>query len=971
MRKLHLISHTHWDREWYRTFQQFRLKLVHLVDGLLDILEQDKLYKHFMLDGQTIILEDYLLMRPEKEEVIRKFIQKGRLIIGPWYILPDEFLVSPEATIRNLLQGDRICSRFGYKMMVGYEPDTFGHIGQLPQILRGFGFDTACLWRGAPDLPSEVWWEAPDGSRVFTAHMREGYGNAAGLPTSNPDEFLAEVKRLQIMLAEHSISGEHLLLMHGTDHMEPPADTTAAIGSTRGKLEGAKLIHSTLPDYLASVRASLKGKELPVMKGELRECKRAHLLPGVLSTRMWIKQRNRASETLLEKWVEPFSAFARLQVEKLEHSNPPTFQCISNPAQIIHQMWHLLMENHPHDSICGCSIDQVHDEMKVRFDQVDQIGEEITHLSLQSLAGAMDTRSPQPANGAFSAIVVFNPTTTSRTDLAQAEVHLPADVSAFTLVDQQGNSIPFQAEGLGGQDLINIQMTRKELSMLIGNMHEGRFENLSIQDLQLRREGNIIQVEATFGENMPTNQQAWNQGAESMKGFLDDPSVSKFNIHARALAATRLLFSAPDVPGLGWQAYFLQRQAPTPPVRPSSLVWQALAKRFMPREKPPIENEFFRVDVARNGTLTLLDKRNGARYAGLNRFVDGGDCGDEYNFCPPESDLLAAAHLESVTVHRGSIQQAIVLNLEIKTPLELEPDRKKRSKQTIPTKITTLITLTNGVPRVDIHTEVENHARDHRLRVHFPAPLAVDHADHDGHFEIVRRPLGLPDFDDTWVEHPRPEVPQRTFTDVSNKEYGLMIANRGLPEVEVLRRDPVSSRDRVSDKQSEIALTLLRCVGWLSRDDFANRKNHAGPYLPTPGAQMKGKWEFDYSIIPHTGDWLQAYPQAAAFEAPLRAVGMGIHAGGLASTGSFVRVEPQEFVISAVKESEDGRGWIARGYNIAGNDISVRLTPWRSFKKAELVNLAEQKQKALKVAKDGSLDLAVRGHEIVTVLFRD
>ncbi|MCJ7723808.1 MAG: hypothetical protein MUP03_06715, partial [Anaerolineales bacterium] len=113
MRTLHLISHTHWDREWYLTFQQFRLKLVHLIDGLLEILESDREYRHFMLDGQTIVLDDYLVMRPEREAALRGHIRTGRILVGPWHILPDEFLVSPEATIRNLLEGERTARRYG------------------------------------------------------------------------------------------------------------------------------------------------------------------------------------------------------------------------------------------------------------------------------------------------------------------------------------------------------------------------------------------------------------------------------------------------------------------------------------------------------------------------------------------------------------------------------------------------------------------------------------------------------------------------------------------------------------------------------------------------------------------------------------------------------------------------------------------------------------------------------------------
>ena len=123
MRNIYIVSHTHWDREWYRSFQLFRLKLVHLVDGLLNLLDKDPHFKYFMLDGQTIVLDDYLAMRPDNEALLRKHIQKGRIVIGPWHILPDMFLVGPESHIRNLLEGDRTARRFGPKMMVGYIPD--------------------------------------------------------------------------------------------------------------------------------------------------------------------------------------------------------------------------------------------------------------------------------------------------------------------------------------------------------------------------------------------------------------------------------------------------------------------------------------------------------------------------------------------------------------------------------------------------------------------------------------------------------------------------------------------------------------------------------------------------------------------------------------------------------------------------------------------------------------------------------
>jgi alpha-mannosidase len=210
------------------------------------------------------------------------------------------------------------------------------------------------------------------------------------------------------------------------------------------------------------------------------------------------------------------------------------------------------------------------------------------------------------------------------------------------------------------------------------------------------------------------------------------------------------------------------------------------------------------------------------------------------------------------------------------------------------------------------------------------------------------------------VEQPRPEVPQRAFTDISNGETGLMIANRSLPEVEVRKNE---------QGNAEVALTLLRCVGWLSRDDFSTRKGHAGPFMETPGAQMPGQWVFDYSIIPHNGNWNPAYWQAYGFDAPLKAVSTGIHDGNLPGAASFVETTPDSFVISAVKSAEDGRGWVVRGYNITGDPIQVRLTPWTPFGKATLINLAEENQADLALDQTGCVTFPVGPHQIASVRF--
>jgi alpha-mannosidase len=475
-----------------------------------------------------------------------------------------------------------------------------------------------------------------------------------------------------------------------------------------------------------------------------------------------------------------------------------------------------------------------------------------------------------------------------------------------------------------------------------------------------------------------------------VEALLADPTVTTFHARAHSIPAAEFIFTAKEVPGHGYKTFWL-RPVPSSPAQPvkvgaivrflmplaSHLARLPFLERLLTRQKaarPPyvIENEYFLVEASpADGTLTVKDKLTGVIYRGLNRFLNGGDCGDEYNYSPPPSDFQPVARLKGVILHSGPVRQTLELQLELKTPAGLAPDRRSRSRQTVALPITSLVTLSAGVPRLDVRTEINNLARDHRLRVHFPAPFAATEADYDGHFELVRRPIGLPEFDETWVEQPRPEKPQRIFTDVSDGKIGLMIANRGLPEVEVLKR---------SDGNAEIALTLLRGINWISRDDFEGRKGHAGPMAATPGAQMIGRWMFDYSIIPYAAgqDSIPPCDQAYAFDAPMRTVSTSLHAGQYPASGSFVAVEPREFIISAIKPAEasaegpgDGHGWLVRGYNLTSEKIQVTLKPWKPFKKVERVNLAEEKLATLKPEKDGRVTVNARGHEIVSVMFLD
>lgn len=915
-RKAFIISHTHWDREWYQPFQTFRLRLVKLVDKLLDIMASDPDYRFFTLDGQTIVVEDYLDVRPEREAEIRALVQSGRLLIGPWFILPDEFLVSPEAIVRNLLLGHRIAHKFGLKMNVGYVPDQFGHISQLPHILRGFGMSEAVAWRGLADHPFELRWRGRGDDEVLLIYLRGGYGNAAHLPSQDPEAFADAVQTLVADMAAHSRSG-CLPLMNGTDHMEPQPGLPAAIRHASQRLPDLDIRHSTLPAYIQAVRDALgpQGVDtLPVVQGELRSCKTQHLLPGVLSARMWIKQRNAAIQTLLERWAEPWAAFAEQLAAHV--GMPPT--PLAPTRDIVRRAWRYLLENQPHDSICGCSVDQVHREMRTRYDWAEQIGETIVQQSLEAIAHAA------AAPGGQIALVVFNPLTGPRTDVLEATLELPQSLGEFALMDEKGERVPCQVLERQQEEFFAGTFAREDLLLLAGAAQDGKVQDRPIREVLLRKEGDRARLDITLGESGapdPAALQAW---AALSHTLLGDETIREVQVRVRSPLRCRVALVPSDVPAFGYRAFGVHPAAPDGNSNPLS----ASALR--------LENEFLTVQVEpRDGTLSIVHKPTGMRLVGVNRFVDGGDRGDEYNYCPPERDTLVDAPCEKPLirlVEAGPARAALEIDLLYRLPESLSPDRASRSSHNVAVPITTRVTLAAGVPRCDIQTTVVNAARDHRLRVLVPTPIQAAHSFAEGHYDVVQRDLALPADTADWVEQPQPTFPQRAFCDVNDGEKGVMVAVRGLPEGEVI----------LHDEGATLAVTLLRCVGWLSRDDLATRKWGAGPSRPTPEAQELGEHTFHYAIIPHAGGWEQAFRQAHAFETPMRAVQAAIPQGPLSPEASLLSAWPDSLVVTAVKAPEEGEGLIVRVCNYSERAVDAELEFAWPLRRAQRVNLAEQ-----------------------------
>jgi mannosylglycerate hydrolase len=390
-----LVSHTHWDREWHRPFQEFRVRLVELIDLVLDILTTDPAFRQFHLDGQTVALEDYLEVRPEREELLRNLISDERLLVGPWYVLPDEFLVSGEALIRNFILGHRIAKSFGHAMSVGYLPDQFGQISQMPQILRGFGLDSVILWRGLEyerSVHNEFIWESPDGSRVLGIHLPpRGYGGLDKL-ADDPEGGRKKIAALLNFLAPRSASG-HVLVMNGDDHAFPEPGLPAFL---EGLSDEFDIRQGSLEEYIDLVRSSIDEESLSVVRGELISSKDTRVLQSVYSTRMYIKQLNHACETALERWAEPTTVYR-------------WWLGTAPQRGLLGLSWKWLMKNHPHDSICGCSVDQVHKEMLTRFSWSKQIADMLIAENIASITEKIDTHDLLH-DESEQAIIVFNPT---------------------------------------------------------------------------------------------------------------------------------------------------------------------------------------------------------------------------------------------------------------------------------------------------------------------------------------------------------------------------------------------------------------------------------------------------------------------------------------------------------------------------------------------------------------------------------
>lgn len=751
----HIISHTHWDREWYLPYETHHMMLIKTMDTLLDTFEKDPNFKYYHLDGQTVLLEDYLEVRPDKKELLEKVIKEGRLNIGPWYVLQDEFLTSSEANIRNLQYGHKDSKKYGVEpCKVGYFPDSFGNIGQAPQILKQAGIDAAAFGRGVKptgfnneisaddkfESPySEMYWESPDGSKVLGILFANWYCNGMEVPVDGKEAKEYWEKRIED--ASKFASCNHLLFMNGCDHQPIQTDLSQAINFANNLYNDIEFVHSNFEDYIKDLKENMP-KDLQVIKGELRSQQTDgwYTLVNTASARVYLKQWNNLCQTLFEKVAEPIATMASHYGYKYPH-------------HLFEYGWKSLMKNHPHDSICGCSVDEVHREMVARFDKAKDVAKFIINESLEYIKDNINTEVFSKLGDNTYPFIVVNTSGYDRFSVTTIEM----DICRKYFREGTPNLI--------AKELKKVEIPKFKVVDVNGN----------------KIDANIVDMGIRFGYDLPDDKFRQPYYARYVKVELLTKNIKSF----------------------GWDTYALVEDNDS-----------TIENKTIVVNNNILENENLRVEIKENGSVELLDKNTNKVFKDLCIYENSGDIGNEYIYMKPvgeapitTKDIKADIKVKENLSYKGVIEITHKLNIpksanellleEIEEVLEFKHRKSQRVDETVELEIKTTLTLEKNDKGLKIKSSLNNVANDHRMRMLFATDIESDVHYADSIFELAKRNNIV---DGCW-KNPSNCQHQQAFVNIHNKDYGLTVANKGLNEYELL-----------NDGRNTIAVTLLRCV---------------------------------------------------------------------------------------------------------------------------------------------------------------
>lgn len=951
---IHVISGTHWDREWRYTADQSLLRLAHLMDGLLDILEKNTDYPCFHLDGGTVVIEDYLAIRPENTARLRQLIQQGRIQTVLWYTLPEMSSVHPEALIRNLLIGKRLADQFGGAMQTGYTATSYGQISQLPQIYAGFGMDTAVSYRGTNkhQVPPICRWQSPDGTQIYhircfdevtrtnwfffchyelvlgktprdlstkwkpsdwPVHMADDplYETAFQLKNeslefeTDPQKVRAALEHM-VKQAKPQMIGAHILALDMEDNASPYAHLPRLIAKVNEVQKDYLVKQSSLDEYVHLAKQAVAGQKLPVQVGEMRftaiEAGFNGLLGTTHSSRVNLKLMNDEAETELIALAEPLSSFSALLGGAYEHT-------------LLQRAWLELLKNHAHDSICGAAIDLAHKDNPARYRAVTAIARECSRQACEEVWLKLDTQRAY-AEGDIT-LTFFNTLPTRRTGVQAIVVDLP-NVTFGDLMIEPCTGVGPILENLDPDQMVTYLYF--DLFDEAGN---------KVPYKLLEREKILVEVERKL-----------------------DSNAAGYDILRH-----RLLVEV-DLPPCGYRTYALRprkRKYETNP-QPGG------ARALLAQPAGMLENEYLRVTINPNGTFDLTDKQTGKKVDGLHYFCDNGSCGMAHVNKTPLRDYTVTSLGQTATLtllENNSLRATWRIDLTLPIPAAADLDSRNRTSERVALPITTLLTLRKGSRRLEIKTHLDNQARDHRLRVLFPTDIQTDYAYAGGPFDVLQRSILWENTAEN-LEGYYPFKPMRNFVTVSDEKQGFSFLSKGLQEYEVL-----------DDPRRTLAITLLRT----SRQYMMANRGLFTPeeYTHHTGQHCLGTLDFEYALYCHAGNWAagRVLLEAEDFKTPLRVLQAVPKAGERPATDSFLTLSPVEHVhVSALYKDKESNGYILRLWNSSPAPVAATLTTALGIKAITKITMDQQTLREPLTRSGNSWAVPLGPMEIVTLLLQ-
>lgn len=420
-RKIHVIPHSHWDREWYFTTSRSKVYLMKDLGDVLNTLENDPEFKYFMVDAQGSLLDDYIKWRPQDKERISKLVNEGRLVIGPWYTQTDQLVISGESIVRNMYYGMKRCESFGKYMNVGYVPDSFGQSGNMPQIYRQFGIEDTLFWRGVSDdmvKHTDYNWRGDDGSVVFTTQIPFGYyigGNIPEAPEEN-DEFW---KKECFEKAGGLSATRHIYFPNGFDQAPVRTNLPQLVQERNEKDPENEYVISCIEDYIKDVKS--ENPELEEVQGELVIAKHMRIHKSIFSSRSDLKVMNTQIQNYVTNVMEPLLTISYNLGNEYPH-------------EAVAEIWKLLFENAAHDSIGSCISDTANEDVYVRYKQARDIAVNLVELHSRLIAANVK-------NDADMTFTVINTLPQKRKDTVIVKTYVPG--GKFAIIDENGNDVDY------------------------------------------------------------------------------------------------------------------------------------------------------------------------------------------------------------------------------------------------------------------------------------------------------------------------------------------------------------------------------------------------------------------------------------------------------------------------------------------------------------------------------------------------